>query len=95
MVQHIQETCGLSSIKESLTTLFEDNVVCIAQIKWGYIKGDKTKHISSKFFYMHELQNSGKIDVQKIHSSDNLTDLFTKSLPISTFKKLIYNIRMR
>ena len=95
MIQHIQESCKLPSIKDNLTTLFEDNVACIAQIKRDYIKGDRTKHISQKFFYTHELQNSGEIDVQQIRSSDNLAYLFMKSLSTSTFKKLIHNIRMR
>ena len=90
MIQHIQESCELPSIKDNLTTLFEDNVACISQIK-----GDRTKHISPKFFYTHELQKSGEIDVQQIRSSDNLAELFTKSLPTSTFKKLIHKIGMR
>ena len=38
------------SIKDSPTTLFEDIVTCIAQIKGDYIKGDITKHISPNFF---------------------------------------------
>ena len=50
MIQHIHESCGLPSIKDNPTTLFEDNVACIAQIK-----GDITKHISPKLFYTHEL----------------------------------------
>ena len=70
-------------------TLFEDNVASIAQIK-----EDRTKHIYPKFFYTHELQKSGKIDVQQIRSSDNVADLFTKSSPTSTFKKLIHKIEM-
>ena len=95
MIQHIRESCGLSSIKGDPTILFEDNVACIAQITRGYIKGDRTKHISPKFFYTHELQKSGEIDVQQIRLNDNLVDLFTKSLPTSTFKKLIHRIGMR
>ena len=55
MIQHIQETCGLPSIKGNAIVLHEDNAACIAQIKGGFIKGDKTKHISPKFFYTHEL----------------------------------------
>ena len=55
MIQHIHETCGLFTIKDSSTTLFEDIVECIAHIKGGYIKGDKIIHISPKFFYTHEL----------------------------------------
>ena len=95
MIHHIQESCGLSSVKDKPTILFEDNAACIAQIKGGYIKGDITKHISPKFFYTHELQKNGEIDVQQIRSSDNLADLFTKALPTSTFKKLIYKVGMR
>ena len=64
MIQHIQESCGFSFIKGDPTILFEDNVACIAQITGGYIKGDITKHISPRFFYTHELQKSGEIDVQ-------------------------------
>ena len=55
MIHHIQESCGLSSVKDKPTILFEDNAACIAQIKGGYIKRDRTKHISPKFFYTHEL----------------------------------------
>ena len=95
MIHHIQELCGLSSVKDKPTILFEDNAACIAQIKGGYIKGDRTKHISPKFFYTHELQKNGEIDVQQIRSSDNLADLFTKALPTSTFKKLIYKVGIR
>ena len=95
MIHHIQESCGLSFVKDKPTILFEDNAACIAQIKGGYIKGDRTKHISPKFFYTHELQKNGEIDVQQIRSSDNLADLFTKALPTSTFKKLIYKVGMR
>ena len=95
MIHHIQESCGLSSVKDKPTILFEDNAACIAQIKGGYIKGDRTKHISPKFFYTHELQKNGEIDVQQIRSSDNLANLFTKALPTSTFKKLIYKVGMR
>ena len=95
MIKQIQESCGLPFSKDNPTTLFEDNAACIAQIKGGYIKGDRTKHISPKFFYTHELQKNGEIDVQQIRSSNNLADLFTKALPTSTFIKLRYKIRMR
>ena len=36
--------------------MFEDNTVCIDQIKEGYIKGDRIKHISPKFIYTRELK---------------------------------------
>ena len=74
--------------------MYEDNAACIAQLKGGYIKGHRTKHISPKFFFTHDLQQNGEIEVQQIHSSDNLADLFTKALPTSMFEKLRYKIGM-
>ncbi|XP_059315456.1 uncharacterized protein LOC132066085 [Lycium ferocissimum] len=70
------------------------NAACIAQLKGGFIKGDRTKHISPKLFFTHDLQKNGDINVQQIRSSDNPADLFTKSLPTSTLKK-IFKIGMR
>jgi len=95
MTQHIQEMCGFSMEKDIPTTLYEDNAACIAQLKGGYIKGDRTKHISPKFFFTHDLEKKGEINVQQIRSVDNLADLFTKALPTSTFEKLVFKIGMR
>ena len=93
MTQHIWESCGLSSCK-LLPTTNKENTICIAQIKGGYIKVDRTKHISSKIFYTHDLEENEDITVQQICPKDNLTDLFTKSLPTATFEKLMHNIGM-
>jgi len=38
----VQQTCGLSLGKIKPTTIYEDNSVCIVQLKEGYIKGDRT-----------------------------------------------------
>ena len=95
MIQNIQEECGLESIKGNPTMLYEDNAACIAQIKEGYIKGDKTKHISPKFFFTYDLQKDGVIDVRQVRSSDNLADLFTKSLPTRFFELLVRKIGLR
>ena len=81
--------------KKIPTIVYEDNAACIVQLKEGYIKEDKAKHISPKLFFMHDLQQNGNINVQQIRSSDNLAYLFIKSLPTSTFKKLVYKIGMR
>lgn len=55
--------------------IYEDNTACIAQIRGRYIKRDRTKHISPKFFYTHELQQEKKIDVRQICSTNNLAYL--------------------
>jgi hypothetical protein len=61
----------------------------------GYIKSNINKHISPKLFYPHELQQKGEIDILKTKSCDNLADLFTKSLPASSFEKCVKGIGMR
>jgi hypothetical protein len=33
LIQHIREKCGLSTIKDSPTILYEDNAACITQIR--------------------------------------------------------------
>ena len=45
IIQHIQESCRISSIKGNAIKLYEDNVIYIVQIKWGFIKDDRSKHI--------------------------------------------------
>ena len=76
MIQHIQETYELPFIRGNATKLHEDNAACIVQIKGGFIKGDRTKHIPPKFFYTHELQDKGEIDVQQIRSCNNVVDCY-------------------
>ena len=94
VIQHIRENSGLSTIINSPMILYKDNAACITQIREGYIKGDRNKHIAPKFFYTHELQKSGDIDVKQIWSCDNWADMFTKPLPTVTFKKMVHNIGM-
>ena len=81
--------------KEDVCLLDNASTHTIFRNRGGYIKGDRTKHILSKFFYTHELQESRQIDVKQIQSINNLADLFTKSLPMSIFEKLVYGIGMR
>ena len=95
VVHHILKTTALKTEDFEPTTLHEDNAACIAQLKGGYIRGDRTKHISPKFFYTHELQKEGAISVKQVQSSNNLADLFTKSLPTCTFQKLVTGIGMK
>ena len=64
MVHHIQNACRLPLITSIPTTIYEDNAACIEQIKEGYIKGDRTKHISPNFFFTHEMQKSHEIEVK-------------------------------
>jgi hypothetical protein len=70
-------------------------VACITQIQSGYVKSNITKYITPKLFYPHELQVNGEISLLQIKSCDDLADLFTKSLPYSTFFKCVAGIDIR
>jgi hypothetical protein len=94
VINHIQVSCGIEPI-ESLTIIYEDNVVCVTQMLSGYVKSNITKHITPKLFYQHELQINGEIRIQQIKSCNNLVDLFTKFLPYATFSKCVVGIGMR
>jgi hypothetical protein len=95
VLQHIQGASGLT-VDKNPTILYEDNAACVTQMKEGYIKSDRTKHIPPKFFsFTQELERNKEVDIQYIRSSDNVADLFTKALPTSVFKKHIRNIGMR
>ena len=89
-----QRFLWFSNAPKSPTVIYEDNVACIAQMKAGYIKGDRIKHILPKFFLTHELLGSD-IDVVQVRSSDNLAYLFTKSLPTTRHKQIVQGIGMR
>lgn len=78
LISNIQGASGFPTLA-ALTPMYEDNAACIEQMKTGFIKGDKTKHIDPKFFFTSELQGV-EIDIIKVASEDNIADIFTKSL---------------
>ena len=73
--------------------LYEDNTACIAQLKGGYIEGDRVRTNFTKFFFIRFKKMH--IGVQHIQSSVNLANLFTKLLPTSTFEKTADKIEIR
>ena len=94
IINHIEQSCGIGSIKTP-TIIYEDNAACVTQMQTGYIKSNMTKHIAPKLFFPHELQQSRVINVMQTKSCDNLADLFTKSVPTSSFEKCVRGIGMK
>jgi hypothetical protein len=94
MIYHIEQSCGIG-LSKSPIIIYEDNAACITQMQTGYIKSNIIKHIAPKLFYSHELQQNGETNILQIKSRGNLTDLFTKSLPTSSFEKCVKGIGMR
>ena len=62
----------------------------------GFIKADRTKHISPHIFsFSQDLLDKGQLKVQKVESEYDIADMFTKALPAYKHKKLIYAAGMR
>ncbi|KAL0713206.1 hypothetical protein Bca4012_020184 [Brassica carinata] len=98
MSQHIQKASGIENKKnkKKATKMFEDNSACVAQLKEGYIKSDRTKHIPPSFCsYIRELEKNQDVDIEYVWSCDNPADLFTKGLPTTSFRKHVNRIGMR
>ena len=95
MTQLIWTSCGLDKDKAP-TLIYEDNAACVSQMKEGYVKSDRTKHIPPKFFeYIRELIETHQVEIKYVQSSNNAADLFTKALPTAIFRKHVYDIGMR
>jgi hypothetical protein len=91
----ITEQCGFAQDSKP-TVIFEDNAACVAQVGAGFIKSDRTKHISPEIFgFTQELIQSGQIEVKKIESAHNLADMLTKALPAHTHRKLVQGAGMK
>jgi len=87
--------CGLP-YKESPIVFYENNSACVTQMQAGFIKGDHTKHIDSKYFsFTNDLITDKALEVKKIASADNFADLFTTAFSLSIHRRLVHGIGMR
>ena len=93
-MEHIQSTSGLTTVVDLPMMIFEDNVVCIEQLKKGYINGDNTKNIAPKFFYSHQQQQHQNIEVKQSVPRKTWPISLPSHCP-STFQKLVQGIGMR
>ena len=46
----------------------------------------RTKHIDVRFYKIRELMGSGDLDLQKVHTSENVADMLTKAITTNKFK---------
>ena len=78
------------------TILYEDNAACVNQLGTGFIKANRIKHIDLQIFsFTQDLVQEGQLVVKKIESENKVADMFTKSLPGHTHRKLVKKAGMR
>lgn len=71
----------------SNNTILRQHDMYSSNKKKSYIKGNRTKHISPKLFYTHDLEKNDDIYHNTINFfNDNLTDLFTNHYLLKSLK---------
>jgi hypothetical protein len=92
----INQQCRIQEEEMKPMVIYEDNAACIRQMSSGFIKADRTKHISPHIFsFTQDLIDKGQVDIQKVESENNVADMLTKALPAYKHKKLVYAAGMR
>ena len=73
---------------DKATVMFCDNTAAIALGSKSVIS-KRTRHINIRLHCINEWCLSGQIKLEKIHTDENLADLFTKAMHRDRFAKLI------
>ncbi|GJZ97954.1 retrotransposon protein, putative, ty1-copia subclass [Tanacetum coccineum] len=69
----------MPSIKEFVNMYCDNSAAIIFAKDSGIMKG--ARHFLRRYHYVREQVESGEIKILKVHTDDNLADLFTKALP--------------
>ena len=77
----------LLGTKEASVKLLMDNKSAIALSK-NPVHHDRSKHIDTKFHFIRECIEEGKVEVYHIGMADQLADIFTKALGRARFLEL-------
>lgn len=67
--------------------IFEDNMGAEALAKSPKMR-PRTKHIAVKYHHFREAVKDKKIQIMRVHTEDQLADIFTKPVPLAILTKL-------
>ena len=83
--RRLLEEIGFGS--KTPTTIFCDNQSAIALVH-NPVFHQKTKHMEVKYYFIHDLQEKGEINMEYIDTANQWADIFTKPLPGPRFEML-------
>ncbi|GJS84925.1 hypothetical protein Tco_0751466 [Tanacetum coccineum] len=75
------------------TKIYIDNESTICIVK-NLVYHSKTKHIAIRHHFIRDAYEKKLIQVFKIHTDDNVSDLLTKAFDVSKFQFLVVSIGM-
>nr|GEV01073.1 hypothetical protein [Tanacetum cinerariifolium] len=64
-------------------------------ISWNPVQHSRTKHIDVQYHFIKEKVENGIVELFFVETKYQLTDLFTKALPVERFKYLVRQLGMR
>ena len=70
----------------------------VLTLVYNLISSKLTRHITRREMIVRERENDGTLAVEKVHTDDNLSDMFTKVLdrtPYTKLRKLVMNLLVR
>jgi hypothetical protein len=79
--------CDLLNQNEAAVELFIDNKSAIELCK-NPVFHDRTKHIDTRFHYIRECVENGKVIIEHIGTTDQLADILMKALGRAQFQAL-------
>lgn len=71
--------------RSSKGSIFCDNQSVIHLSK-HQLHNEKTKRIDARLHFVRDVTPKGKVQVCKVYTDDNATDMLTKSLPTAKFR---------
>lgn len=82
----MREFCGELGFKSEYFKLNYDSQSAIFLEK-NSVHHDRTKHVANKIHFIRDIVDFGWVRILKIHTTLNLADLLTKTLPGNAFEK--------
>lgn len=84
-VKFVKNICSIVNIEINVPTLFIDNQSTVATIVADCISS-RLRHINLKYHLIRQMSQNEELTVEWIESSNQMADIFTKALSISSFK---------
>ena len=83
-ILHLRETLDNMGFKQDTTVCYQDNHACIKLSENPVARG-KTKHIKRRFHFIRQCVSQGEIRLEPISTHLQISDIFTKPLPVAQF----------
>ena len=68
--------------------IYQDNMSTIQLIENGRSNSERTRHIDVRFFFLHDRQRTGDVEIKYLPTERMITDILTKPLQGELFRQL-------